>query len=149
MKLKQAALTFARKRWADYILVTSSAPPPPPYLVDLISFNAMDPLHSALPNLSLQFADTDNVLTNPDTLNLLIAENKSVVAPMLDSTGAYSNFWCGITPQVSPWEGTGPIQFEVVSVACVHQVATKDHMSGMQVCSENCFKAIQLAASNI
>ncbi|XP_041666789.1 procollagen galactosyltransferase 2 [Cheilinus undulatus] len=65
MKLKQAALNFARKRWADYIL----------------------------------YADTDNILTNPDTLNLLIAENKSVIAPMLDSQGAYSNYWCGITPQ--------------------------------------------------
>ncbi|KAJ3604977.1 hypothetical protein NHX12_027028 [Muraenolepis orangiensis] len=65
MKLKQAALNFARKRWADYIL----------------------------------YADTDNILTNPDTLNLMIAENKSVVAPMLDSPGAYSNYWCGITPQ--------------------------------------------------
>lgn len=30
-----------------------------------------------------------------------MAENKSVVAPMLHSQGAYSNFWCGITPQVS------------------------------------------------
>uniref|UniRef100_A0A7N6BHD2 Glycosyl transferase family 25 domain-containing protein n=1 Tax=Anabas testudineus TaxID=64144 RepID=A0A7N6BHD2_ANATE len=65
MKLKQAALNFARKRWADYIL----------------------------------YADTDNILTNPDTFNLLIAENKSVIAPMLDSQGAYSNYWCGITPQ--------------------------------------------------
>ncbi|TMS08023.1 Procollagen galactosyltransferase 2 [Larimichthys crocea] len=54
MKLKQAALNFARKRWADYIL----------------------------------YADTDNILTNPDTLNLMIAENKSVIAPMLDSQGA-------------------------------------------------------------
>lgn len=49
---------------------------------------------------SFQYADTDNILTNPDTLNLLIAENKSVIAPMLHSQGAYSNFWCGITPQV-------------------------------------------------
>ncbi|XP_031682075.1 procollagen galactosyltransferase 2 [Oncorhynchus kisutch] len=65
MKLKQAALNFAKTRWADYIL----------------------------------YADTDNILTNPETLNLLIAENKSVVAPMLDSQGAYSNYWCGITPQ--------------------------------------------------
>uniref|UniRef100_A0A669EUI1 Cerebral endothelial cell adhesion molecule n=1 Tax=Oreochromis niloticus TaxID=8128 RepID=A0A669EUI1_ORENI len=65
MKLKQAALNFARKRWADYIL----------------------------------YADTDNILTNPESLNLLIAENKSVIAPMLDSPGAYSNYWCGITPQ--------------------------------------------------
>lgn len=47
-----------------------------------------------------QYADTDNILTNADTLNLLIAENKSVIAPMLHSQGAYSNFWCGITPQV-------------------------------------------------
>ncbi|KAJ7986895.1 hypothetical protein DPEC_G00333140 [Dallia pectoralis] len=65
MKLKQAALNFAKQRWADYIL----------------------------------YADTDNILTNPETLNLLIAEKKSVVAPMLDSQGAYSNYWCGITPQ--------------------------------------------------
>uniref|UniRef100_A0A3B1IR18 Cerebral endothelial cell adhesion molecule n=1 Tax=Astyanax mexicanus TaxID=7994 RepID=A0A3B1IR18_ASTMX len=65
MKLKQAALNFAKKRWADYIL----------------------------------FTDADNILTNPETLNLLIAENKSVIAPMLDSQSAYSNYWCGITPQ--------------------------------------------------
>lgn len=49
----------------------------------------------------IQYADTDNILTNPESLNLLIAENKSVIAPMLDSPGAYSNYWCGITPQVS------------------------------------------------
>jgi len=48
-----------------------------------------------------QYADTDNILTNPETLNLMMAENKSAVAPMLDSQGAYSNYWCGITPQVS------------------------------------------------
>uniref|UniRef100_A0AAR2IUD2 Glycosyl transferase family 25 domain-containing protein n=1 Tax=Pygocentrus nattereri TaxID=42514 RepID=A0AAR2IUD2_PYGNA len=65
MKLKQAALNFAKKRWADYIL----------------------------------YSDADNILTNPDTLNLLIAENKSVITPMLDSQSAYSNYWCGITPQ--------------------------------------------------
>lgn len=49
----------------------------------------------------IQYADTDNILTNPESLNLLIAENKSVITPMLDSPGAYSNYWCGITPQVS------------------------------------------------
>lgn len=49
-----------------------------------------------------QYADTDNILTNADTLKLLIGENKSVIAPMLHSQGAYSNFWCGITPQVKP-----------------------------------------------
>ncbi|NWI11767.1 GT251 galactosyltransferase, partial [Crypturellus soui] len=47
----------------------------------------------------LQFVDADNILTNPDTLALLIAENKTVVAPMLDSRAAYSNFWCGMTSQ--------------------------------------------------
>ncbi|XP_005992172.1 procollagen galactosyltransferase 1 isoform X1 [Latimeria chalumnae] len=65
MKLKQAALNFARKQWADYIL----------------------------------YMDTDNILCNRQTLRLLIAENKTLVAPMLDSQSAYSNFWCGITPQ--------------------------------------------------
>ncbi|XP_048651317.1 procollagen galactosyltransferase 1 [Marmota marmota marmota] len=45
------------------------------------------------------FVDADNLLINPDTLSLLIAENKTVVAPMLDSRAAYSNFWCGMTSQ--------------------------------------------------
>ncbi|XP_059848159.1 procollagen galactosyltransferase 1 isoform X1 [Hypanus sabinus] len=45
------------------------------------------------------FVDTDNFLTNPNTLTLLIAENKTVVAPMLDSRSAYSNFWCGMTSE--------------------------------------------------
>lgn len=45
------------------------------------------------------FVDSDNLITNPDTLSLLIAENKTVVAPMLDSRAAYSNFWCGMTSQ--------------------------------------------------
>ncbi|XP_061071565.1 procollagen galactosyltransferase 2 [Conger conger] len=65
MKLKQAALNFAKRRWADYIL----------------------------------YADTDNILTNPKTLSLMVAENRSVIAPMMDSQTAYSNYWCGITPQ--------------------------------------------------
>ncbi|XP_051898150.1 procollagen galactosyltransferase 1-like [Pristis pectinata] len=45
------------------------------------------------------FVDADNFLTNPDTLTLLIAENKTVVSPMLDSRSAYSNFWCGMTSE--------------------------------------------------
>lgn len=45
------------------------------------------------------FVDTDNFLTNEQTLNKLIAENLTVVAPMLDSSSLYSNFWCGMTPQ--------------------------------------------------
>ncbi|NWI06511.1 GT253 glycosyltransferase, partial [Tichodroma muraria] len=46
------------------------------------------------------FMDTDSILTNNQTLKFLMAQNKSVVAPMLDSQTFYSNFWCGITPQV-------------------------------------------------
>ncbi|XP_056133072.1 LOW QUALITY PROTEIN: procollagen galactosyltransferase 2 [Lampris incognitus] len=45
------------------------------------------------------FADSDNLLTNPRVLDLLIAENLTLVAPMLESRSLYSNFWCGITPQ--------------------------------------------------
>lgn len=49
---------------------------------------------------NLQFVDSDNLLTNPRLLNLLMAENLTLVAPMLESRSLYSNFWCGITPQV-------------------------------------------------
>ncbi|KAL4634742.1 procollagen galactosyltransferase 2-like [Arapaima gigas] len=45
------------------------------------------------------FADADNLLTNPRVLTLLMAENLTLVAPMLESRSLYSNFWCGITPQ--------------------------------------------------
>ncbi|MEE6509671.1 hypothetical protein FKM82_027272 [Ascaphus truei] len=47
----------------------------------------------------IMFVDSDNLLTNPNTLSLLIAENKTVIAPMLESRAAYSNFWCGMTSQ--------------------------------------------------
>lgn len=67
-----------------------------PYLVcfDLTS----DLLCWPLP--SLQFADSDNLLSNPRLLTLLMAENFTLVAPMLESRSLYSNFWCGVTPQV-------------------------------------------------
>ncbi|XP_060697509.1 procollagen galactosyltransferase 1 isoform X2 [Hemiscyllium ocellatum] len=45
------------------------------------------------------YIDTDNILTNDQTLKNLMAENKTVIAPLLASQTAYSNFWCGITPQ--------------------------------------------------
>ncbi|OCT83095.1 hypothetical protein XELAEV_18025634mg [Xenopus laevis] len=45
------------------------------------------------------YIDADNFLTNPQTLNLMMRENKTVVSPMLESRTLYSNFWCGITPQ--------------------------------------------------
>lgn len=74
----------------------------------------------------LQFVDTDSILTNNQTLKFLMAQNKSVVAPMLDSQTFYSNFWCGITPQVrpqkAPGKGTLPILKEPptmeVSLVC-------------------------------
>lgn len=43
--------------------------------------------------------DCDNLLTNPDVLWKLMKENKTIVAPMMESRAAYSNFWCGITSQ--------------------------------------------------
>lgn len=57
---------------------------------------------STLTLFPLQFVDSDNLLTNPRVLNLLMAENLTLVAPMLESRSLYSNFWCGITPQVQP-----------------------------------------------
>nr|XP_055058827.1 procollagen galactosyltransferase 2 isoform X3 [Misgurnus anguillicaudatus] len=45
------------------------------------------------------FVDSDNLLTNTQVLNQLIAENLTLVAPMLESRTLYSNFWCGMTPQ--------------------------------------------------
>ncbi|KAF4075501.1 hypothetical protein AMELA_G00235120 [Ameiurus melas] len=43
--------------------------------------------------------DCDNLLTNPDVLWKLMKENKTIVAPMMESRAAYSNFWCGMTSQ--------------------------------------------------
>uniref|UniRef100_A0A8C9TBH8 Procollagen galactosyltransferase 2-like n=1 Tax=Scleropages formosus TaxID=113540 RepID=A0A8C9TBH8_SCLFO len=47
----------------------------------------------------LLFADADNLLTNPRLLTLLMAENLTLVAPMLESHTLYSNFWCGMTAE--------------------------------------------------
>ncbi|XP_024919938.1 procollagen galactosyltransferase 1 isoform X2 [Cynoglossus semilaevis] len=44
-------------------------------------------------------ADCDNLLTNPDVLWKMMKENKTIIAPMLESRAAYSNFWCGMTSQ--------------------------------------------------
>uniref|UniRef100_A0A3B3HCZ5 procollagen galactosyltransferase n=1 Tax=Oryzias latipes TaxID=8090 RepID=A0A3B3HCZ5_ORYLA len=43
--------------------------------------------------------DCDNLLTNPNVLWKLIQENKTIIAPMLESRAAYSNFWCGMTSE--------------------------------------------------
>lgn len=43
--------------------------------------------------------DADVFLTNPDALQSLISTNVTVVAPMLQSDGLYSNYWCGMTEE--------------------------------------------------
>ncbi|XP_076828980.1 procollagen galactosyltransferase 2 [Brachyhypopomus gauderio] len=45
------------------------------------------------------FSDSDNLLTNPKVLTQLMAENRTLLAPMLESRTLYSNFWCGMTAQ--------------------------------------------------
>ncbi|KAL7883670.1 hypothetical protein SRHO_G00013280 [Serrasalmus rhombeus] len=47
----------------------------------------------------LMVADCDNLLTNRDVLWKMVKENKTIIAPMLESRAAYSNFWCGMTSQ--------------------------------------------------
>ena len=43
------------------------------------------------------FVDSDNFLTNPDTLAVLIGRKKTIVGPMLvvKKDVAYSNYWAG------------------------------------------------------
>lgn len=41
--------------------------------------------------------DVDNFLQNPDVLHILMQQNKTLVAPMLNSLTMYSNFWGGVT----------------------------------------------------
>ncbi|XP_006816484.1 procollagen galactosyltransferase 2-like, partial [Saccoglossus kowalevskii] len=45
------------------------------------------------------FVDCDNFIEEPQTLNLLIAEKKTIIAPMMESDSAYANFWCGVDDQ--------------------------------------------------
>ncbi|KAK2120387.1 hypothetical protein P7K49_001773 [Saguinus oedipus] len=89
MELKQEALTFARDWGADYILDHS--------VNSLGGYSSGGAGACDVP--SPKFADTDNILTNNQTLRLLMGQGLPVVAPMLDSQTYYSNFWCGITPQ--------------------------------------------------
>ncbi|KAH7977462.1 hypothetical protein HPB49_001746 [Dermacentor silvarum] len=42
------------------------------------------------------FLDGDALLSNPKTIQDLVEENRTIIAPMLDSRSAYSNFWCGM-----------------------------------------------------
>ena len=42
----------------------------------------------------VQLLDADNLLMNPCTLWTLISKESLAIAPMLDTTSPYSNFWC-------------------------------------------------------
>lgn len=42
------------------------------------------------------FLDADAILMNPETLKYLISLELAVVAPMLNTTASYSNFWAGM-----------------------------------------------------
>lgn len=59
--------------------------------------------------LLVQLADCDNLLTNSNVLQGLMKQNKTIIAPMLDSRAAYSNFWCGMTSQVLSWSLRKPL----------------------------------------
>lgn len=48
----------------------------------------------------VQLADCDNLLIYSNVLWDLMRQNKTIIAPMLESRAAYSNFWCGMTSQV-------------------------------------------------
>ncbi|XP_064649205.1 procollagen galactosyltransferase 1-like isoform X2 [Lineus longissimus] len=67
IQLRQAALSKARKIWADYLLMI----------------------------------DADNIIVNRKTLNILMEQEKTVIAPMMNCTSAslYSNFWGDITAE--------------------------------------------------
>ncbi|MCL4135107.1 UNVERIFIED_CONTAM: hypothetical protein GTU68_016328 [Idotea baltica] len=43
------------------------------------------------------FLDSDVFLVEPNVLWDLVKEKKPIVAPMLNSLGTYSNYWCGMT----------------------------------------------------
>ncbi|GAB6023776.1 hypothetical protein CHUAL_008529 [Chamberlinius hualienensis] len=43
------------------------------------------------------YVDCDVLFTNNQTLNILMAQQKILIAPMLETLGAYSNYWCGMT----------------------------------------------------
>ena len=45
------------------------------------------------------FLDMDVYITEPDLVNILLAENQPVIAPMLNSLGRYSNYWGGMSDQ--------------------------------------------------
>lgn len=90
MKMKGAALRYGRDIWTDYVLVSSL------FTLEDSEFRSNFFFNKKKLSL-LQLLDADVFLTHADTLQLLISQNVSVVAPMLQSDGLYSNYWCGMT----------------------------------------------------
>lgn len=88
------------------------------YELMVLSFTSViNVFHSLL----FQIVDCDNLLTNQDVLWKLIKENKTIIAPMLESRAAYSNFWCGMSSQVCvslPPDAAHLLTLLVVIVIC-------------------------------
>uniref|UniRef100_A0A8B9KRQ1 Collagen beta(1-O)galactosyltransferase 2 n=2 Tax=Astyanax mexicanus TaxID=7994 RepID=A0A8B9KRQ1_ASTMX len=83
------------------------------------------------------FADSDNLLTNPRVLDLMMAENRTLVAPMMESRSLYSNFWCGITPQVDKHRQYTQNQIIIKAYLLVHvQTMESSQFGSFQVCAK-------------
>lgn len=87
------------------------------------------------------FIDSDNFLLNSETLNILMKEEKTIVAPMLrnfHSKSAYSNFWGGVDEkgyyrrvpeyfQILKWDKVGT--FEVPMIHSTFLIDLEDHVT--------------------
>lgn len=84
--------------------------------------------------------DCDNLLTSEDVLWKLMRENKTIVAPMLESRAAYSNFWCGMTSQVLE------IYFQLVSIFILSSIIHVSYIICKEMCGDHeiCFQFIFL-----
>lgn len=80
MLMKEEALGFARDMWADYVFVSGN-------------YFGRENFIRRLKFIFFQLLDADAFLTHPESLQLLIRQNVTVVAPMLQSDGLYSNYW--------------------------------------------------------
>lgn len=89
--LKETALTYAKKIWADYIFVITNT-------YTILSVCTYYLLYIFFFYILIQFLDADVLLTHADTLTHLTSLRLPIAAPMLLSEGLYSNFWCGMTP---------------------------------------------------
>ncbi|KPP70111.1 procollagen galactosyltransferase 1-like [Scleropages formosus] len=111
MRLRQAALDTAWETWADYFLVRlpssrlsasvrvpcAERVPGDPVALGFVFLQRDSRRELKMISVQYRLVDCDNILTNEDVLWKLVSENKTIVAPMLESRGTYSNFWCGMT----------------------------------------------------